>query len=358
MRHKGTEARRHEGEQRAPSVGERILGVDKTEPLLDVRNLTVFMGRGRRRVRIVDNVSLSVRKGQTIGLVGESGSGKTTLARAILRLVESEGSVILNGTNVLQLSGHELTPMRRSMQIVFQDPVGSLNPRMTVGQILAEPIKFHRLRQGSAIMDRVHELLSWVGLRPEYAARYPHEFSGGQRQRIGICRALAVEPQLIICDEPVSALDVSVQAQILNLLQDLQSKLGLSYLFIAHNLAVVEHFCDEVVVMYRGRIVERAPADQIFAIPAHPYTRLLLESVPGAPALSPHRAGDPERHPGPAGESAANGCAFAPRCPFAQSVCDQGVPKLEAVDGSLVHQAACVRVHELAALARRTSPVA
>lgn len=342
--------------------GTKCLGLAREgrfDPLLDVRNLTVDVGRGRRRVRIVDDVSLSVGKGRTLGLVGESGSGKTTLARAILRLVDAQGSVMLNGVDLQQLSADSLTPMRRTMQIVFQDPVGSLNPRMTVGQILAEPIRFHRLRQGGAVTDRIHELLDWVGLRPEHAARYPHEFSGGQRQRIGICRALAVEPQLLICDEPVSALDVSVQAQILNLLQDLQAKLGLSYLFIAHNLAVVEHFCDDVAVMYRGRIVEKAPADQIFVNPVHPYTRLLLDSIPGAGPPSGtvrfnealvSRAADPD--------GVVGGCAFAPRCPLAQPLCSQGVPRLEQVPESPGHQAACVLVRELRVAATQTPPVA
>lgn len=330
----------------------------KRARLLDVRDLTVFMGQGRRRVCIVDNVSFTLEKGKTLGLVGESGSGKTTLARAILRLVNSEGSVLLNGADVLKLAGDNLLAARRVMQIVFQDPIGSLNPRMTVGEILAEPIRFHRLRQGGAVTDRIHELLRWVGMRPEHAARYPHEFSGGQRQRIGICRALAVEPQLLICDEPVSALDVSVQAQILNLLQDLQARLGLSYLFIAHNLAVVEHFCDEVIVMYRGRIVERAPADQIFVNPVHPYTRLLLESIPGV--AGPGGAVGVSKSPIQllAGDPVASGCAFAPRCRFAQPVCIQGVPKLEAVPGSPGHDAACVRLHEAMVASPQTRPVA
>jgi len=315
-------------------------------PLLDVRDLTVHMGRGRNRLRIVDDVSLSVERGQTVGLVGESGSGKTTLARAILRLIDAEGSVVLDGTELLRLSGQALTPMRRRLQIVFQDPVGSLNPRMTVGQIIAEPIRFHRLRQGGAVDDRVRELLDWVGLRPQHAARYPHEFSGGQRQRIGICRALAVEPDLLICDEPVSALDVSVQAQILNLLQDLQARLGLSYLFISHNLAVVEHFCDKVIVMYRGRIVETAPADRVFSRPAHPYTRLLLESVPGLDLSRGNtvRIGAPMVHDPGRGTPPVGGCGFAPRCALAQPVCSQGVPSLVPVPGEADHQAACVMV--------------
>lgn len=323
-----------------------LLNPESNAPLLDVRNLTVHMGRGRRRVRIVDNVSLSVPRGRTVGLVGESGSGKTTLARAVLRLIDAEGSVTLGGVELLRLSGGDLTAMRRRMQVVFQDPVGSLNPRMTVAQILAEPIQFHRLRQGDAVNARVRELLDCVGLRPEHAERYPHEFSGGQRQRIGICRALAVEPELLICDEPVSALDVSVQAQILNLLQDLQARLGLAYLFISHNLAVVEHFCDEVVVMYRGRIVETAPADRIFQTPAHPYTRLLLESVPGLPSRKKvHNVQGGRTIPGKGeGGAAGTGCAFAPRCEWAQPVCTQGVPRLTSVPGQLDHQAACVLV--------------
>jgi len=261
---------------------------DKPEPLLKVRDLQTWfpVRRGLLKqtvghVRAVDGVSFDVFAGQTLGLVGESGCGKTTVGRTILRLIPATGGQVhFDGQPVFDMDRHQLKQLRRNMQIVFQDPVGSLNPRMTIGRIIGEPIAVHRLARGSELHDRVADLLSRVGLSPDYAQRYPHEFSGGQRQRIGIARALALEPEFIVCDEPVSALDVSIQAQILNLLSDLKQDLGLSYLFIAHNLAVVEHFCDAVAVMYLGRIVEIASREQLFANPLHPYTKALLSAVP------------------------------------------------------------------------------
>ncbi len=258
-------------------------------PLLEVKNLRTWFpvtgGVFRRHVddvKAVDDVSFTVEAGTTVGLVGESGSGKSTIGKTILKLVApTSGQVLFEGRDVLPLSEDEFRPLRRQMQMIFQDPFGSLNPRHTILQIVGEALEIHFPKMSrSERRDRVSELMRQVGLKPEMMERYPHEFSGGQRQRIGIARALAVKPKFIVCDEPVSALDVSVQAQIVNLLQDLQDELGLTYLFIAHDLAVVEHISDHVLVMYRGKIVESAAADEIYANPQHDYTRKLLAAVP------------------------------------------------------------------------------
>ncbi|BAM04910.1 ABC transporter ATP-binding protein [Phycisphaera mikurensis] len=269
-----------------------------TADLLTVRGLKVHfpvkrgvLQRTVGAVRAVDGIDFGLARGETLGLVGESGCGKSTAGRAVLRLVRADaGEVTFDGQDVLSAGRRELLALRRRMQIVFQDPVASLNPRMTVGAILGEPLAVHGLASGEALRDRVADLLVKVGLEADHARRYPHAFSGGQRQRIGIARALALEPDFIVCDEPVSALDVSVQGQVLNLLSDLQDELGLSYLFIAHNLAVVEHFCDRVAVMYLGRIVEIAPRDTLYRDPRHPYTRALLSAAP-----TPDPAGRRER---------------------------------------------------------------
>ena len=295
------------------------------EPLLQISGLKKhfpikkgLFSRVVGQVKAVDGVSFDVRQGETLGLVGESGCGKTTTGRCILRLIEpTEGSVRFQGREVTQMGKVELRAMRREMQIVFQDPYSSLNPRLTVGSMLGEALVIHKLAKGAAIRERVAELLTMVGLSPDHQRRYPHEFSGGQRQRLGIARALAVSPKLIVLDEPVSALDVSIQAQIINLLQHLQRKLGLTYLFVAHDLSVVEHISDRVAVMYLGRIVELADRATLYRDPRHPYTQSLLSAVP---------IPDPERRkarivlkgdvPSPA--RPPSGCRFHPRCFLAE----------------------------------------
>ncbi len=295
-----------------------------TPPLVEVEDLVkhypgerswLGLGRPRAAVRAVDGVSFTIPAGTTLGLVGESGSGKTTVARTLLRLTEpSSGAFRLDGVDVFSLDAGPLRRLRRRIQIVFQDPYSSLNPRMTVRQTLREPLAIHDLAPKPQRDARVRALLDEVGLDPELADRYPHELSGGQRQRVGIARALSVEPVFLVCDEPVSALDVSVQAQVLNLLADLQQKRRLTYLFIAHDLAVVKHIADQVAVMYLGRIVERAPATRVYEQPRHPYTRSLLSAVPVPdPASTAQRIVLPGDVPSPA--HPPSGCAFHPRCP-------------------------------------------
>jgi oligopeptide/dipeptide ABC transporter ATP-binding protein len=319
-------------------------------PLLEVRNLTKhfpirsgLLQRVTGAVKAVDGVSFDVRAGETLALVGESGCGKTTTGRSILRLIEPTGGTVrFDGTDVLALRGETLRRMRRRMQIIFQDPYGSLNPRMTVGAAIREGLIVHGLAEGSAADQRVATLLDEVGLRAEYASRYPHEFSGGQRQRIGIARALAVEPSFIVCDEPVSALDVSVQAQVVNLLRDLQRDRGLSYLFIAHDLAVVSHMADRVAVMYLGRIVEQAPRKALFSTPLMPYTQALLSAVPVPdPTVKRQRILLPGDPPSPA--NPPSGCVFHPRCPhpLKDAECTRVVPPLE--EKSPGHFVACIK---------------
>jgi oligopeptide/dipeptide ABC transporter ATP-binding protein len=294
-------------------------------------------------VRAVDGLSFWLNRGETLGLVGESGSGKTTAGRTILRLIEpTEGHATFEGKDIFGMDARQLQRWRRRAQIVFQDPFGSLNPRMTVGDTIREVLKVHRLATGRAAEARVAELLELVGLAPFHATRYPHEFSGGQRQRVGIARALSVEPDFIVCDEPVSALDVSIQAQVLNLLQELQQRLGLAYLFIAHDLSVVEHISERVAVMYLGRIVELGSTEQVISTPRHPYTRALLSAVPVAdPAARPTRVlleGDV-----PSPSAPPPGCPFHPRCqhPLKDQDCATIVPPL--AEKAPLHFAACIK---------------
>ncbi len=344
---------RPEGEYRSakhegfPMSDGALLQVDGLVKHFPVRR--GLFGRVAGAVRAVDGVSLQIAAGETLGVVGESGCGKSTLGRLVLRLIEpSAGRVRFDGSELGLLSAAALRARRRAMQIIFQDPYSSLNPRMTVGQTLAEPLMLHRLHTGRQ-RERVAELLQIVGLAPEHAQRYPHEFSGGQRQRIGIARALAVEPKLIVCDEAVSALDVSVQAQVVNLLQDLQRRFGLAYLFIAHDLAVVKHIATRIAVMYLGRIVEIGTKDALFAAPRHPYTQALLAAIPvPEPGPSHDRrervllAGDV-----PSPMSPPAGCHFHPRCGHARALCSQRAPVLEEQDG---HAVACHFWREIPAL--------
>ncbi|HTC10783.1 MAG TPA: dipeptide ABC transporter ATP-binding protein [Acetobacteraceae bacterium] len=339
-----------------------------TGPLLEVGSLAkhypvrrgIVFGRSVGNVRAVDGISFQLARGETLALVGESGCGKSTTARLVLRLIDpSAGSIHFEGIDITDVVGEPLRKLRRRMQIVFQDPFASLNPRMTVGDILEEPLIVHHIGTKPERRARVNELLGLVGLAPYHAQRYPHEFSGGQRQRIGIARALAVEPSLIVCDEPVSALDVSIQAQVVNLLKDLQARLGLSYLFIAHDLAVVKHMADRVAVMYLGQIVELATKDALFAAPSHPYTRTLLAAIPRP---DPHR--DMHRQiPGgdvPSPMNPPDGCRFHTRCPFVTERCRSEMPPL--VEWRAGHQVACHRVNELpvpdTAAASHVPPVA
>jgi oligopeptide/dipeptide ABC transporter ATP-binding protein len=315
------------------------------EPLLEVRDLRKYFpvrkGLLRREtgaVRAVDGVSFELAAGETLGIVGESGCGKTTLGRVVLRLIEpTAGTIRFGGDDLLALSGEALRRKRREMQLIFQDPFSSLNPRMRVGAIVSEGLEVHGLARGAELRARVTRVLERVGLRADAVERYPHEFSGGQRQRIGIARALAVEPQLIVADEPVSALDVSIQAQIVNLLQDLQDELGIAYLFIAHDLRVVEHISHRVAIMYLGRIVEMAGSRELYANPRHPYTRALLSAVP---ELDPQTRRERIilRGEVPSPIDPPSGCPFHPRCAYAEARCRSEEPLLL---GRADHRVAC-----------------
>ena len=329
--------------------------------LVSVENLTKhfaarpgLFGGGKGVIKAVDGVSLEIAAGETLGLVGESGCGKSTLGRAILRLHEpTSGRVVIDGTDVTSLASRPLRAFRKRAQIIFQDPYASLNPRMTVGDILDEPLVIHGLGDAPARKKRVAELLDVVGLRAEVATRYPHEFSGGQRQRVGIARALAVEPRFIVADEPLSALDVSIQAQIVNLLVDLQQQHALTYLFISHDLKIVQHLCDRVAVMYLGRVVEEARAKDLYARPLHPYTVALLSAVPEIDPARQHARiildGDV-----PSPSAPPPGCPFHPRCPLytkkdRPEICRTTPPPLEtkSSDGDATHRAACHFAGEL-----------
>jgi len=319
--------------------------------ILEVRDLVKHFPAGggllrgpRRVVRAVDGVSFRLRRGETLGLVGESGCGKTTVVRCILQLDRpTSGEVFFEGRDLTTLSESDLRPVRRRLQVCFQDPYGSLNPRMRVGQTLGEPLAVHGLARGRERRQRrVRELLAAVGLTSEQADRYPHELSGGQRQRVGIARALALEPAVIICDEPVSALDVSIQAQIVNLLEDLQAELGLAYLFVAHDLSVVRHISDRIAVMYLGKIVELADRNALYGSPRHPYTRALLSAVPiPDPVVEAARERIVLRGEVPGPHDPPAGCAFHPRCPIAIAACATGVPPLREVAPE--HWVACIR---------------
>jgi peptide/nickel transport system ATP-binding protein len=320
----------------------------EADALLQVRNLKKYFpirggvfSRVVANVKAVEEASLTIRRGEVVGLVGESGSGKTTAGRAILRLIEpTDGEIIFDGVDIAKLPKAKMRDYRKEMQIIFQDPFASLNPRMSVGDIIGEALTIHNLARGKAKEDRVADLLERVGMNAGHMRRYPHEFSGGQRQRIGIARALAVDPKFIVADEPVSALDVSIQAQVVNLLQDLKDELGLTMLFIAHDLGVVEYISDKVVVMYLGRIMEIAPAKELYRNPVHPYTEALLSAVPiPDPTIKRERVILQGDIPSPI--NPPSGCVFRTRCPIAIEDCKHVVPPLEEVGPG--HLKACIR---------------
>lgn len=323
-----------------------------TQPLLQVSDLKMHypvksqgvVSRTVGHVKAVDGVSFSIEAGQVLGLVGESGSGKTTTGRLITRLEKpTSGEILFEGQDIAKASARELQPVRREIQMIFQDPYTSLNPRLTIGQIVAAPLEIHKVVAKKDRLKRVQELLELVGLNPEHYNRYPHEFSGGQRQRIGIARALTLQPKLLVADEPVSALDVSIQAQVINLLQTLQKEFNIAFLFIAHDLAVVRHFCPEIAVMYLGKIVEKAPRESLYTHPEHPYTKALLSAVPDVQqAVTGERVdrirlmGDP-----PSPINPPSGCRFRTRCWKAQDICAEVEPTLAATGSNANDTVAC-----------------
>jgi oligopeptide transport system ATP-binding protein len=319
------------------------------ERLVEVRNLKMYFPVRRGliiervvgHVHAVDDITFHVKRGETLGLVGESGCGKSTTGRAVLQIYKpTEGEVKFGGVDVTKLSQNQLSAYRRNMQMIFQDPFASLDPRMTVGGIISEPLEIHNVLKGKEKEEKVREMLRIVGLNPYFANRYPHEFSGGQRQRIGVARALVLDPEFIVCDEPISALDVSIQAQIINLLEDLQERFNLTYLFIAHDLAVVRHISDRVAVMYVGKIVEMADRNQLYENPLHPYTKALLSAVPiPDPVVERRRSRIILQGDVPSPVNPPSGCRFHPRCPFARPNCSESEPQLEEAEPG--HRVAC-----------------
>lgn len=322
------------------------------EPLVRVQNLKMYFdvdkkmfSRHKRTLKAVDGVSFGIERGRTFGLVGESGCGKTTVGRTIVRLyTPTDGEIYYDGNDIAKLDNKQIAPYRRKMQMIFQDPYASLDPRMTVGDIIAEPIRAHKLYSNdSECKERVRELIATVGLKPDHIARYPHEFSGGQRQRIGIARALASNPEFIVCDEPISALDVSIQAQVVNELEELQASLGLTYLFVSHDLSMVRHISHDVGVMYLGHMVEMAPVEELFAHMQHPYTRALLSAVPIAdPDLAAKSQRIVIQGDVPTPIDPPSGCPFRTRCPYAQDICAKQRPEMRDIGGG--HYCACYMV--------------
>lgn len=320
------------------------------EILLNVKNLkkyfpvqSGFLGRNKNYVKAVDDISFYIKRGETFGLVGESGCGKSTTARTLIRLYDvTEGTIEYAGTDIGRLKESQMFPYRKKMQMIFQDPYASLDARMTVADIISEPLEVHHIAQGAGKMEMVHELLHRVGLKKEYASRYAHEFSGGQRQRIGIARALAVQPEFVICDEPISALDVSIQAQVVNMLEDLQSEMGFTYLFVAHDLSMVKHISDRIGVMYLGKLVEIASSEELYSHPAHPYSKALLSSIP-VPDPRATKAMKRETLEGdvPSPLNPPEGCRFRTRCKYADEQCTLEEPKLAEVGQG--HYCACHR---------------
>jgi oligopeptide transport system ATP-binding protein len=329
------------------AAGDVLLRADHIKKYFPIKS-GALVQREIARVHAVDDVSFELRAGETLGLVGESGCGKSTLARCIARLYDiTSGSVVFEGNDISKYKRRQLRPVRRDLQMVFQDPYASLNPRKRVGAILSDPLRIHHAGSRDQIRQRVLELLELVGLSPEHINRYPHEFSGGQRQRIGVARALALKPKLVIADEPVSALDVSIRAQVINLLDDLQDELSLTYIFIAHDLGVVRHVSDRIAVMYLGKIVEISPAEELYTHPVHPYTEALLSAVPiPDPDLSAQRQQIVLEGDVPSPISPPSGCRFHPRCRYATEICTTEEPALTR-HGSLGHLAACHHPLEL-----------
>lgn len=329
------------------AVNENVT-LEKDDIILEVKDLVKhfpmgggFFGQNQQVVHAVNGINFKVKKGETLGIVGESGCGKSTAGRTIIRLYEpTSGQIFFEGQDVTKASGNDLLNLRRKMQMIFQDPYASLNPRMTVGDIIGEGLDIHKLASGQARTDRIYELLEVIGMNPEHANRFPHEFSGGQRQRIGIARALSVNPRLIICDEPISALDVSIQAQIVNMLEELQEKMGLTYLFIAHDLSMVKHISHRIAVMYLGRIVELTDSFELYKNPQHPYTQALLSAIPiPDPRVEATRKRIVVQGTVPSPIDPPSGCYFRTRCPYVKAVCAEQVPQLKELGSN--HLAAC-----------------